>query len=129
MQQCLSYLPPPSPFHHHHHHQGPFDLYGAVAVGQAPPCLHDLAATLPVLLAAHTGAPLLRADLSPSEATQVTPLLFRSIQQRWQIIQRPRAPWSASVSRYDGTLSTPTGGEISTPVMRFLPLLCIVCIL
>lgn len=59
--------------------KGPFDLHGAVALRQAPAGLHDVAAALPVLPAAGAGAPLLRADLPPPQATQVTPPLLSSI--------------------------------------------------
>lgn len=87
------YIPPPTTTTTSVSSKGPSDLHGAVAVGQAPPRLHDLAAALPVLPAAPAGAPLLRADLPPPEATQVTTLLFRSIYSRRgckQSLQRPQ---------------------------------------
>lgn len=51
--------------------QGPSDLHGAVAVGPPPPRLHHLAAALPVLPAAATGAALLPAHLPSPAAPQV----------------------------------------------------------
>lgn len=56
--------------------QGSFDLYGAVALGQASPCLHDVAASFPVLPAARASAALLPQDLPSPETTQVTELYF-----------------------------------------------------
>lgn len=59
--------------------KGSFDLYGAVAVRQASPSLHDLAAYLPVLPAPSAGAPLLPPDLSTPETSQVTQLSVHSL--------------------------------------------------
>lgn len=56
--------------------QGSFDLYGAVALGQASPCLHDVAASFPVLPAARASVALLPQDLPSPETTQVTQLYF-----------------------------------------------------
>lgn len=59
--------------------KGSFDLYGAVAVRQASPRLHDLAAYLSVLPAPSVGAPLLPPNLPTPETSQVTPFSFHSL--------------------------------------------------